>query len=184
LKAIHANRSPAIAPMSVLKDVDLARIALQPEQALAHLDRLRTVDGLGEKLQRVFSSGQTRVGAVDPELALYDGFPSDADKRLFRAVRETPPEQLGARMLPFRDARYVELLFRYRARNWPETLAPDEAARWDAFRRKRIETQSPLTTLSRDDYFMTIARLRADPALRAEHIPLLDALESWAREAT
>jgi exodeoxyribonuclease-1 len=87
-------------------------------------------------------------------------------------------------MLPFRDARYVELLFRYRARNWPETLAPDEAARWDAFRRKRIETQSPLTTLSRDDYFMTIARLRADPALRAEHIPLLDALESWAREAT
>jgi len=182
LKAIHANRSPAIAPLGVLKDVDLARIALDPERALAHLERLRNVDGISEKLQRVFSAGAARAPSLDPELALYDGFPSDADKRLFRAVRETPPEQLGARAFPFRDARYQELLFRYRARNWPDTLDADDAARWDAFRRQRIETKSPLTTLTREEYFATITRLRADPALPAAHIPLLDALESWGRE--
>jgi exodeoxyribonuclease-1 len=182
LKAIHANRSPAIAPMSVLKDVDLARIALEPEQALAHLERLRSVDGLAGKLQQVFSAGAARTPSPDPELALYDGFPSDADKRLFRAVRETPPEQLGTRTFPFRDTRYAELLFRYRARNWPDTLTADEAMRWNAFRRHRIETKSPLTTLTREEYFATIAGLRSDPALPAAHIPLLDALESWGRE--
>ncbi|MFC5488820.1 exodeoxyribonuclease I [Dokdonella soli] len=182
LKVIHANRAPALAPISVLKGVDLARITLDPERALAHLERLRGVDGLAAKLQRVFSRGEARAAAADPELALYDGFPSDADKQLLRSVRKTPPEQLGTHAFPFRDARYPELLFRYRARNWPGTLSADESERWDAFRRRRLDTATPLTALTREDYLATIARLRADPALPADQQPLLDALESWEGE--
>ncbi|NCT66391.1 MAG: exodeoxyribonuclease I [Rhodanobacteraceae bacterium] len=184
LKTIHANRSPALAPLSTLKGVDLGRIALDPDRALAHLERLRGADGLVAKLHAVFSRADAREAATDPELALYGGFLPDADKRLLRAVRETPPEQLGQRVFPFRDPRYAELLFRYRARNWPDTLDADEQARWDAFRRRRLETQTPLTTLTREDYFATIARLRADPTLPAAQVPLLDALESWGHELT
>ena len=29
-------------------------------------------------------------------------------------------------------------MFRYRARNWPESLAPEEAERWDALRVARL----------------------------------------------
>lgn len=182
LKAIHANRSPALAPLGVLKGVDLARIALDPERAQANLARLRGADGLAAKVQRVFATVRTPATTTDPELALYEGFPSDADKRLFRAVRETPPEQLGSRAFPFRDPRYPELLFRYRARNWPETLDAIEHERWEGFRRRRLDTATPTTALTRVDYFATIARLRAVPDLPAAHVPLLDALESWGRE--
>ncbi|MFI4971008.1 MAG: exodeoxyribonuclease I, partial [Lysobacterales bacterium] len=182
LKAVHANKSPALAPMSALKGVDLARIALDPERALAHLRLLRSADGLVAKLHAVFAHAGVRDATQDPELALYAGFLQDADKPLLRAVRETPPEQLGSRAFPFRDARYSELLFRYRARNWPETLDADERVRWEEFRRRRLDTRTPLTTLTHDDYFATIAQMRADPALPIAHVPLLDALESWGHE--
>ena len=182
LKAIHANRSPAIAPMSALKGVDLARIALDPDRAEGRLARLRGAPGLAAKLQRVFASADAQRAQRDPELALYDGFPSDADKRLFRSVRETPPEQLGTRAFPFRDPRYVELLFRYRARNWPDTLDAAERERWDEFRRRRLDTATPLTTITRADCLAMIANLRLDPATQPAQVPLLDALESWMRE--
>ena len=181
LKTIHANKSPALAPLSALKGVDLARIALDHGRALAHLQMLRGQPGLVAKLHAVFSRGDTRDAPADPELALYGGgFPSDADKHLFGSVRETPPDQLGSRAFPFRDARYPELLFRYRARNWPDTLDADERKRWEIFRRRRLETATALTTLTLDEYFAAITRLRAAPALPAAHVPLLDALESWA----
>ena len=181
LKTIHANRSPALAPMSALRGVDLARIALDPERAEAHLARLRTAPGLPAKLQRVFAAGEAERTLRDPELALYDGFPSDADKRLFRSVRETPPERLDARALPFSDARYPELLFRYRARNWPDTLDAGERERWNEFRRRRLDTATPLTALTREECLAAIARLRGDSATTPAQIPLLDALESWVR---
>ncbi len=182
LKTIHANRAPALAPLAALKGVDLARIGLDVERALTHLERLRGSAGLAAKIQTVFGRGAARTAAADPELALYDGFPSEADRRLLRSVRETPPERLGETAFPFRDARYAELLFRYRARNWPDTLSAPELERWNAFRRRRLTTATPLTSLTIEDYFATITRLRADPAQPPSALAVLDALEAWGRE--
>src|SRR3546814_11358957 len=55
---------------------------------------------------------------------------------------------LGTRAFPFRDPRYPELLFRYRARNWPETLDADEHMRWQNFRQARLTRHTPLTALT------------------------------------
>jgi exodeoxyribonuclease-1 len=180
LKLVHANRSPALAPLSVLKGIDSTRIGLDSERALAHLERLRGVDGLAAKLQRVFAAQAMRDAPTDPELALYSGFLPDADKRLLRDVRQTPPEQLGHKAFPFRDPRYGELLFRYRARNWPHTLDVEDSARWEEFRRRRLTTETPLTTLTLDQYFATIAQRRTE--VSADQFALLDALESWGQE--
>jgi exodeoxyribonuclease I len=70
------------------------------------------------------------------------------------------------------------LLFRYRARNWPETLDADETARWDAFRHARLTRHSALTVLTLDDYFARIDVLRHDP-LAQDKLPLLDQLQAW-----
>jgi exodeoxyribonuclease-1 len=117
--------------------------------------------------------------AEDPELALYGGFLPDADRRLLADVRATPPEQLGSRAFNFRDPRYPELLFRYRARNWPQTLSLEEQQRWEAFRVDRLTRHGPLTTLTLDDYFHELAALRALPGAP---LSLLDELEAWGRE--
>ena len=88
LKTIHANKSPALAPLGALRGVDLARIALAPDRALAHLHTLRGADGLVAKLHAVFARGGAHPAPADPELALYDGFLPDVDRRLLREVRD------------------------------------------------------------------------------------------------
>ncbi len=175
---MRANRAPALAPLSVLKGVDLERLQIDLERIQAHRDMLAAAEGLKDKLRRVFQRAAELPPPQDPELAIYGGFLPDSDKRLLADVRATPPEQLGERAFPFRDPRYPELLFRYRARNWPETLSADEQARWSEFCRQRLLKHTPLTNLTLDEYFARIAELRADAA-NQEKLPLLDQLQLW-----
>jgi exodeoxyribonuclease-1 len=180
LRTVHANRSPALAPLSVLKGADLARLQLDPERCLAHAEQLRAAPGLAEKLRRIFQRSAALPPPADPELALYSGFLPDADKRLLGEVRATPPAQLGTRPFPFRDPRYPELLFRYRARNWPETLDAEEYARWEAFRQQRLQRPGALTGLTLEDYFALVGTLRSTAS--GEQSVLLDQLEAWGHE--
>src|SRR6185437_4573392 len=113
------------------------------------------------------------------ELALYGGFASDADRRRCTQVRGTPPEQLGLRDFGFDDPKYTELLFRYRARNWPQTLSPEEHARWLAHCRDTLTKETPLTTLTLEQYDAGIARLRAELPPGNKQA-LLDRLQYWA----
>jgi exodeoxyribonuclease I len=181
LKTIHANRSPAIAPLSVLKGADMQRLQLDLDRCLAHADIVRGAIGLGEKLRSVFEHASDLPPPDDPELALYSGFLPDSDKRLLRDVRGTPPAQLGQKPFAFRDARYAELLFRYRARNWPETLSPEEQERWETFRLQRLTRMGPLTTQTLADYFAQIAALRNNPA-HSDKWALLDQLQAWGEQ--
>jgi len=68
------------------------------------------------------------------------------------------------------------LLFRYRARNWPETLSAAEHERWQEFRSDRLQKAGPLTGLTLDDYFVQIAQLRQREGVQQS---LLDHLEAW-----
>ena len=75
----------------------------------------------------------------------------------------------------------LELLFRYRARNWPQALDAEERERWEAFRRARLTRATPLTTLTLDDYFVRLAELRNDPLAQGK-LALLDQLQAWGEE--
>ena len=181
LKLVHANRSPALAPLSALKNVDRARIGLDLDHALMHGERLRGVAGLAERVRELYARN-AHSAAEDPELALYTGFLDDRDRAQRDAVRTAPPQALAALAAGFHDPRYRELLFRYRARHHADTLDDAERARWEAFRRERLTRATPLTTLTLDDYFALIAARRAV----SEHGPaapgVLDQLEAWGRQ--
>ena len=181
LKLVHANRSPALAPLSALKDVDRGRIGLDLERALAHGERLRGVAGLAERVRGLYARN-AHVAPEDPELALYAGFLDDRDRSQLDAVRSAPPQALAALAARFRDPRYRELLFRYRARHHAETLDASERTRWEAFRRERLTRATPLTTLTLDDYFALIAALRAAPERTSAAQGVLDQLEAWGRQ--
>ena len=182
LKLVHANKSPALAPMSVLKGTDTRRIGLDVERALAHLRRLDEAADLAEKVRRVFAREAAGGDAGDVELAIYAGFCSDADRRVCTQVRSTPPAALASTAFDFRDTRYAELLFRYRARNYPQSLDAQERLRWDEFRRRRLSEQSALTGLTLEQFFAQVAESRALPALSARQREVLDQLELWGRE--
>ena len=58
---------------------------------------------------------------------------------MMETVRNTKPADLGRLDLPFEDHRLDELFFRYRARNFRETLTSHEVARWDEYRKNKFK---------------------------------------------
>jgi exodeoxyribonuclease I len=179
LRTIHANRSPALAPMSVLDGVDIDRIGLDRRHCEVHRKELLAADGIADKVRAVYQAASDLPPPDDAELALYAGFPSDNDRRLLDTVRGMPPAQLD-RDFGFDNPRYAELLLRYRARNWPDTLNDDERRHWDDFRRQRLGHETALTTLTLDQYFAQLKAMRESTPETQQ--PLLDQLELWGRE--
>jgi exodeoxyribonuclease-1 len=182
LKEIHLNRCPALVAWDHLRAADFQRLAIDPQQMAERAALLREAGpALAEKVRQVFSTERDRAPA-DVDASLYDGFIGDGDKRVFAEVRATPPQALGAKAFGFRDPRLPELLFRYRARNWPETLSLSEQARWSEYRRARLRDERGLSEYSFDTFRSEIAALRAANAADGARQVLLDQLEAWGRE--
>lgn len=180
LKQIQTNRCPALVELDHLRPPDIERIGLDVARALAHAERLRAAPELAVKLRQVFARAPREP--ADADAALYDGFPADADKRRFAAVRSTPPAQLRALESTFVDPRYRKLLFRYRARNWPDSLDGRELLRWNAYRRARLAGESGLSEYDFESFRAEIAALRAQRGQDGTAQALLDALASWGAE--
>lgn len=179
LKEVHANRCPALVEWNHLRDGDFERLGIDRETVETRATRLRAAGPkLAEKIRRVYAESRD-FPAADADGALYDGFIPDSDKRLAAQVRATPPHKLARSGIEFRDPRLDELLFRYRARNWPHTLGFDEQARWQDYRRERLLGDSGLGELSLPQYRQQIAILRSERAEEPEAQRLLDHLDVW-----
>jgi exodeoxyribonuclease-1 len=71
-----------------------------------------------------------REGAVDVDEDLYGGFLGNDDRRTLQRLSRMDGTKLAAARPAFADARLSELFFRYRARNFPDTLSEAERAQW------------------------------------------------------
>ncbi|MDT8398504.1 MAG: exodeoxyribonuclease I [Pseudomonadales bacterium] len=140
LKTIHVNKCPVIAPLSVLDEASRRRLGIDLELSARHRESLRASSGLAAKIAAVFAEpAPGAAGSGDPDLMLYSGgFFTPGDRALMNRIGAMTPAQLGAFKPAFKDARLPEMLFRYRARNYPQSLDADERARWDEFCRTRL----------------------------------------------
>ncbi|MGH8077576.1 MAG: exodeoxyribonuclease I, partial [Lysobacter sp.] len=182
LKEVHLNKCPALIAWNHLREPDLSRLNIDVVETERRAAVIRDAGpALVEKVRRVFAGERTRSPA-DVDASLYDGFIGDGDKRLFRDVRTTPPEILGARAFGFKDPRLNELLFRYRARNWPATLSLDERTRWDEYRRQRLHSDAGLSEYDFERFYAELAALGALHAGDGAKLALLDQLHAWARQ--
>jgi exodeoxyribonuclease-1 len=75
---------------------------------------------------------------VDVDEDLYGGFVPQADRRTLESLRTAQPEHLCTAQPVFEDARLATLLFRYRARNFPDSLHEHEAQAWEQHRAARL----------------------------------------------
>ena len=133
VKELRYNRNPAVAPLSVLRDQDAERLGLDMKRVKQNLQKLLARRDIADQLTAAWSERPDFPPAADVEGRLYDGFGFDADKPKARAVREASPEELADFHPTFRDERLEELLFRYKARNFPRSLSESEKTRWQAF---------------------------------------------------
>jgi exodeoxyribonuclease-1 len=138
LKLLHINKCPVVAPLSVLREEDRQRLLLDMDVYKERVMRLNEGQAIWQdKLKKVYASDELAV-SEDPEQQLYDGFINDRDRRLCEQVRIAEPQQLGSEAWPFDDPRLPELLFRYRARNFAETLSAEDRQRWLSFCQWRL----------------------------------------------
>lgn len=138
LKLLHVNRCPVLAPLAVLRDSDKQRLQLDLPSCQQRAITLRENQSLWlEKLQTIYAE-EGFTPSADPEQQLYDGFLGERDRRLCEQVRRAEPAELARPIWPFDDARLPELLFRYRARNFPQTLTQNELERWQLFCKQRL----------------------------------------------
>jgi len=185
LKGIRLNAAPVLAPMATLTAESAARWRIDPPAVQRHARQLASAGiELAEKIAEVWRDKEGRGEPDDPELMLYSGpFFSAADRRRMDELRARDPASL-ADAIDFDDRRLSTLLFRLRARNWPETLTEEEREDWDAWRLDRLtEPESAAggtASITLDDYQQRLAELRAESAGTPNRLVLLDTLEAWA----
>jgi len=185
LKVVQSNHVPMVAPLATLKGVDTARIGMEPERCLANAGQLMpALEAVRAKVAEVFGTPYKSPGdRSDPDRMLYSGaFFSAADRHLMNKILKVPPPDLGGHIWSFQDARLPLMLFRYRARNFPETLDVREAAAWDRDRRARLIDTSDPDYFTLANFRAVMARAREDRKSDTEDQRILDRLEAWVVE--
>ena len=137
LKEIHINKSPVIAPANTLTPDQAERWSISGEALRRHLKILRDAGTLSDKMAEVFGSRQF-ADIADVDARLYDGFFSNADKQAMDEIQNMEGWDLADYPSPFQDDRGEEMLFRYRARNFADTLSEEERERWEQHRTARL----------------------------------------------
>jgi exodeoxyribonuclease-1 len=180
IKTIHLNKSPiVIGNLKTLDDATAAKWGLDIALGLRHAEiAARHTQALAGMWPAIFEQ-PPREGATDVDEDLYGGFVNNDDRRALQRLRALSPEQLASKRLAFADARLNELLFRYRARNFPQTLSEPERAQWLAHCAHRLhEGAGEALTLSA--FFERIDELEKSADERGQEI--LGALVDYATE--
>lgn len=148
LRTIKANASPVVlGKLSMLASQAAAKWGFDIAGQAANAERVKEafaelVDANGRGFWREVFKREPVIN--DPDAALYDGFVSAADRACLNLIRATPADQL-ARVVPslvYTEKRVEEIAFRYRARNFPESLNATETARWDTYLHTRLHGDS------------------------------------------
>ncbi|MGL6290770.1 MAG: exodeoxyribonuclease I, partial [Silanimonas sp.] len=137
LKEIHTNRCPALLPLAHVRPMELTSLGLDADTANARAGWLAANPRFIARCTALFAV-ERDYGPSDADGDLYGGFIDDADRRLFPRIRTADPATLPRFAAQLQDARLKTLLFRYQARNWPESLDAAQRVEWDAWRRARL----------------------------------------------
>lgn len=175
IKLVHINKCPILAPAKTLTAENADKIGINREQCLQNLQILRQHPEIREKLVGVFNVDREFDGSQDVDSQLYDNFFSPADRAAMDIIRQTQPEQLGGLDITFKDSRIEPLLFRYRARHFPWTLAEQEQQRW--LNHSRDYFQSRI-----DDYMLNLENLVYEHESDTKKINLLKSVYQYVEK--
>lgn len=171
--------------------IDLAAVARNAQKLAAIAADIATPVADALAVQR---EAAQPAQPLDPEAALYQGtLPGNADKSMMLRARSLTPEELSqaveAGRVHFEDERLNELLFRMRARNWPQTLTDEEKERWQQHCSERLqEGEAGFLTFEQFSELLDAQVEANDAALEAgtitealyeRRVQILEALSNW-----
>lgn len=170
LKTVHINKCPLLVPLSVLRHQDIQRLDLDLGQCQRHLGMISKENTLAQKLAEVFSKPYDNK-VDDPDLMIYSGgFFNDSDRAEMNRIRQLSSKKLGHYGSNFDDSRLPEMLFRYRARNFPESLNEQEQQRWLVHRQKVFNQLNNKGQSVQAEYYQKLQTLKQDENLNQQII--------------
>ncbi len=169
IKSVHLNKSPmVVGNLKTLTPAMAQRWGIDMAAALGNAERAAGLPDMSALWPQVFERSKAE-GAPDVDEDLYGGFVGDADRRRLVRLRALTPAELALDRGGFDDPRLAELVFRYRARNFPETLSSEDAERWEAHRAaKLLEGEGGARNV--DQFFAEIDTLSENADERVEEL--------------
>lgn len=135
IKSIHINKSPMVAGnLKVLTPSVVERWNINSGTLEQNASKAAALPDLSHLWKEVYTRDAVDIVDADPEQNLYGGFVGDADRRQLDELRELTPQGLAQARVHFSDPRLPEIVWRYRARNFPQTLSQEDQARWQQHR--------------------------------------------------
>lgn len=184
VKGVKINAAPMLAPMKTLTPEAAERWRIDPAQVAVHAARAGEHRAeIVKRLSQAFAAEPAWPQPTDPEQMLYSGgFFSDRDRRRMEQLRGLAPSELIDASPRFEDARLPTLVFRMRARSWPETLTEAEREDWDAWRFERLTDPEAGASITIDAYEAKLASLRAERSGDSRALAVLDRLQGWGEQ--
>ncbi|MDP1558908.1 MAG: exodeoxyribonuclease I [Nitrosomonas sp.] len=178
VKSVKINKCPALAPRNTLDALATERIAINLDACHRHWQQLQKNTDFFKRIAQAYTHKEfTPSGDVD--LALYEGFIRDVDRPLLARIRTISPQALAQENFNFHDKRLPELLFRYRARNWPETLSETEVPQWEQIRQRRLQEPDGGGSITLKEFSDRVALLHEQYKNNKNAQEILRALEAW-----
>ncbi len=182
LKQILINKCPVISPTSTLTgdaakrlNIDLMHCQKNRQAVLAARKELQ------KKIAEIFAPREYEP-KTDTDLMLYGGgFFSDGDKRHMTAIHNTAPDELAGQSWSFDDQRLPEMLFRFRARNYPETLTAEEQAQWMEHCRARL-FEGEAGHMTFEAFYAELEEQRVEQGEEESKLQILNEVEAFGRE--
>jgi len=182
LKQLLINKCPVIAPTATLTGDAAKRLRIDLIRGKRNRQVLLPArKAIQQKIARIFEPREFEP-VTDPDLMIYGGgFFADSDKALMSTIHATDPRELGTQSWGFVDKRLPEMLFRFRARNYPETLSADERAQWlEHCRARLVDGESGHFTFT--DFNNEIEQLRSELAVDDPGTRVLDQVAAFGAE--
>ncbi|MBI3230207.1 MAG: exodeoxyribonuclease I [Burkholderiales bacterium] len=176
IKTIHLNKSPMV--IGNLKTLSPARAEHWGIDVAANLTNAAKA-AQGPDMRAVWEEvfGRQDFATVDVDEDLYGGFIGSEDRKQLNQLRQFSPEKLAGARCHFHDPRLEELLFRYRARNFPTTLDEEEQERWFAHCADRL-LEGVGGVRNVDTFLAELDQLQAQAT--EEQLPILEMLAEYA----
>jgi exodeoxyribonuclease I len=176
LKLIHLNKCPVLANAKTLSVERAAELGIDRARCLNHLEWFKQHRQLQQKVVTLYQQTTDYPVEKNPDYQLYSGFISDADKQKMLQLHQLSAEQLAINPPLFSDERLNNLLFLYRARNYPHSLTDPEQQKWQRYRTDKLMHGLDNPNLTMEDFSLELENLAHEHASDEQKMKILKAL--------
>jgi exodeoxyribonuclease I len=132
IKTVHLNKSPmVISSLKTLTPEMAQKWGIDIAAQMQNAEKAAALPDMSALWPAIFKRPEAENATTpDVDADLYGGFVGNNDRRRLTQLIALTPDKLAEARTGFEDERLEELVFRYKARNFPDILNDDEQERW------------------------------------------------------